>query len=261
VIARRLRKLPYYARSVAALMADLRPTSWPKAIAPGRTGALELRSGLSFELSGLLDLLILKEVVHDDAYRLRELAGEAPRLIVDVGAGVGEFAVLAAVTFPEARVIAFEPDPGSFRLLEANVGRNGAANVEAHPVAVGLQPSYALRRRRARAYTSMHGSGPALAVAARPLEHFLRADTVDLVKVDCEGGEVDAIESLGAALARVRRVVSEYHLHLVPDEDRLLTELLAGHGFTVEVVPDRYDPALGYVYGTRRLITHLRSIV
>jgi hypothetical protein len=131
------------------------------------------------------------------------------------------------------------------------VQRNRTANVEAHALAVGAERSSTLRQRRARALTSRYGSAPAIDVPARPLEQFVRGEAVDLLKVDCEGAEIEAIESLTAGLARVRRVVAEYHRHLVPDEDRLLAELVRGYGFAVEVVPDRYDPAIGYVYGAR----------
>jgi len=48
-------------------------------------------------------------------------------VVVDVGAHVGRYALMAAAK--GARVIAIEPDPTSFRLLEKNVKLNGPSNV------------------------------------------------------------------------------------------------------------------------------------
>lgn len=187
---------------------------------PGRR-PIELRNGLTLRTSSLLDLLILKETLCDDVYRLAAL-DEETALVVDVGAGFGDVAILAARRCPQARVLAFEPHPAAFALLQANLRSNGITNVEAHRVAIGPAP------------------------AGRRLDEFVGGCQVDLLKLDCEGGELDALGTL--ALGSVRRVVAEYHLHLVPDEDRLLTELLAGNGFGVELEPDPYDPAIGYVY-------------
>ncbi|MEL7364229.1 MAG: FkbM family methyltransferase, partial [Bacteroidota bacterium] len=44
---------------------------------------------------------------------LRDLCrlGLRPKTVIDVGANIGQFARAAAETFPEARVVAFEPLP------------------------------------------------------------------------------------------------------------------------------------------------------
>jgi Met-10+ like-protein len=134
---------------------------------------------MSFDVSSLLDLLILKEVLYDDVYRLGELDGAESILIIDVGAGIGDFSVLAASRFPRATVLAFEPSPSTFALLQANVTRNGLPNVEPHPLAIGTRSSYWLQRAR-----------PSATVARMPRDW----------------------------------------------------------GLLVTVTPDRYNPAIGYVY-------------
>lgn len=124
------RKLAYVL-SAGSLARAVRPLSWPALL----SGRVRLRCGLVLEASELFDLLVLKETVCDDVYRLRALAG--PRLIVDVGAGIGDFSLVAASRFPAAQVIAFEPQPEAFAVLERNLAANELQNVEAHCVAVG----------------------------------------------------------------------------------------------------------------------------
>ena len=54
------------------------------------------------------------------------LCREARGLVLDVGANTGLFTLLAAAANPAIQVCAFEPLPGVFSLLEANIGLNPA---------------------------------------------------------------------------------------------------------------------------------------
>ena len=60
---------------------------------------------------------------------------------IDVGANFGYYTVLASkLVGPTGRVIAFEPDPRSFQLLERNVARNGCTNVVLEQKALADKP-------------------------------------------------------------------------------------------------------------------------
>jgi predicted RNA methylase len=216
----RIRKLPYYVASYAALR---RIVSEGWILLPFRSKPLHLRDGLSFRVSSLLDVLILKETLLDDVYGLREVDARIER-IVDVGASFGDFSIVAARRFPNAEIVAFEPDPRAFELLRENVERNGITNVEAVQGAVGT--------------------------GSVRLGEWLRAGPIGLLKVDCEGAELDVLDSAGDAIRGVRRVVVEYHRRLLRDADRLVEEYLARYGFKVHVTPDAYDADIGYVRAT-----------
>jgi len=66
----RISKLPYYALSACVLLFQLRRGSRLRAL--GLRGPIWFRNGLSFAVSSALDLLILKETIYDDAYRLND---------------------------------------------------------------------------------------------------------------------------------------------------------------------------------------------
>jgi hypothetical protein len=59
--------------------------------------------------------------------RAEALAGRAPDVVVDPGAGVGAFSVAAARRWPDARVIAVDINVVRLGLLAARLGREGVA--------------------------------------------------------------------------------------------------------------------------------------
>ncbi|MDA3961956.1 MAG: FkbM family methyltransferase [Planctomycetota bacterium] len=180
---------------------------------------------------------IIEEVVRDDCYLLKALAqasdGKDIRTIVDVGAHVGAFAVRAAAIWPNASIIAVEPNPEVARLcmvsLEANVQSKwemvdaalayGCTELElmthaggnfasiALP-AVAKEDMAALRHDPERYQTSCR-------VRAITLEDILQRycpDGIDVLKLDCEGGEIGLFEHASdESLAQVGRIIGEYH--------------------------------------------------
>ena len=63
------------------------------------------------------------------------LAQEA-ETVVDVGANLGYYAMLAAVVNPAATVVAFEPSPAAYHYLLKNLDANGLSQVRAERLAV-----------------------------------------------------------------------------------------------------------------------------
>jgi FkbM family methyltransferase len=249
----RLRKLGYYTRALGDLMrvAERRTQLLARVLQP--QGEFRMREGTVLWISERIDLLLLKETACDDVYGLGAL--NAPQVIVDIGAGFGDFAVLAARRFPACRVIACEPHPEQYALLRRNVAANGLRNVEIHRVALGHEerPMLSLSTPKALSSTRAHGpDGPVLPVDGRPLESLLPRE-VDLLKIDCEGGEMEVLTSASrSTLRRVNRVVAEYHTIDGRSLDEPMTRLLRSVGFHTVTLPDRFDEDRGYVIATRR---------
>jgi FkbM family methyltransferase len=246
----RLRKLPYYAHSAVTLTAALRPESWLRMLLWHGQDALTLRNGLRFEVPELLDLLVLKETLFDDVYRLGRLS-DGSGLIVDVGAGIGDFTVLAASRFPSAWIVACEPNPQTFAVLERNVRRNRLSNVDTRCVAVGTQSTFELGQGRWSAETSTFKTGgPGFEAPAVSLDELIGSRDVELLKIDCEGAELDVLESLDHGIDQDRRIAVEYHDHLVEAAGARVEQLLRAQGFVVLREPDRYDGRIGYVHAS-----------
>jgi FkbM family methyltransferase len=209
-------------------------------------------------LTERLDLLVLAENVLWDAYRTSSL--DAPRCVIDVGAGFGDVAIMLSTRFPRCRVAACEPSPERFALLRENARRNGLASLELHQAAVGTAGAYCLPAPAAVSPTlararPLSPTEPAAAgdvrVPGLPLADLVLGP-VDLLKIDCEGAEPDVLESLSqAGAAWVSRIALEYHTWVVPDEDRGLASLLERWGFSCERSPGVLDPGIGHLFASR----------
>jgi FkbM family methyltransferase len=130
--------------------------------------------------------------------------------VADVGANIGCHTLqLAQWVGPAGRVWAFEPDPGNFTMLRANVERNDARNVELRPCAVGaasrqsalwISPSHGGDHR---IYASRDNRGwRQVAVDVVALDDLFGPDRpLDLIKMDIQGAEGLALAGMARLLA------------------------------------------------------------
>lgn len=133
---------------------------------------------------------------------LKLCAPERRRTMVDVGAHVGLWAWYFAQDF--GVVHAFEPVEEHRRCFRANVR---ALNVLLHPCALGAA------RQHVTMHVTMHSSGGTWVdrqgegdVPMTRLDDYDLQD-VDLLKVDCEGGELPVLQGAVQTLRRCKPVV------------------------------------------------------
>ena len=200
--------------------------------------------------------LVLKEIFKRNRYYRPDFEIHPDDTVVDIGANVGMFALWAAPQAVNGRVIAVEPT-GAIECLQQNVRHNGLQNVQCLKAAVGQEngemefveyPGFSLVTHRAgfrltlrnRCWIRLFRSRPVRSRVAcvslkRVIDDF-RLDTVNFLKIDCEGGEYDIVRGLPPAYwERIERVAMEFH-ELAPEQDhRELVELLDSQGFRVEV--------------------------
>lgn len=168
------------------------------------------------------------------------------QLIVDVGASVGTFSVFAASRAPAARVIAYEPVLQSYERLLVQVSQKGLdGRVKCQRAAIG--GSHARRTLkvatdsvRSSFFTHMIGSPLAeQEVLTVPLESVVaeaKNQRISLLKMDCEGAEWEALDSVSdSALQQIERVSLEYHLMPGRDPDELVKRLMLA-GFVKEAL-------------------------
>ncbi len=126
--------------------------------------------------------------------------------IADVGANVGYYTVRFARSIgPEGSVTAFEPDPVARAYLSRNLALNGCVNVTVVPAAAASTSGEGrfLQAQHERGRLTL---GPAeLQVATTSLDDYFCGigwPTVDLVKMDIEGGESDALAGMHELVRR-----------------------------------------------------------
>ncbi|HEY0976296.1 MAG TPA: FkbM family methyltransferase [Flavobacteriales bacterium] len=131
-------------------------------------------------------------------------------VFVDIGANIGLMTVLAArLVGPQGRVIAFEPNPVARAILERNVRINDLTQVQVSPMAIGSIPSRSTiyegvgsnRGRATLVQPSVERVGQEVEVVR--LSDVVHAeDRMDLVKMDIEGFELEALKGMSEILAR-----------------------------------------------------------
>ena len=195
------------------------------------------------------DPLIVKEVYiqecYDQVYPIEE--GD---VVVDVGAHIGIFAAKAAYQIgSRGIVLAIEPEPRNYRLLQENIHRNSLQNVitlnRAASDTSGVRPLQVLEGGR----TAGHSIAPSHTnLRARQFDDSkfvgVRCDTldnmiaeqglrkVDLIKIDVEGHEPNVMRGAASTIARFcPKIIVESK----PGSARSAqtAEILAGYGYRV----------------------------
>lgn len=144
-------------------------------------------------------------------YRLtRSLVEDA--VFLDVGASVGEFSLVAAVTAPRGRTYSFEPCPLIRSFLELNIRLNGLDHVTVVDKALSDRTQTLPLSFGTQTTASTVGTVPAagerqLMVCAVQGDDFAAEtglERVDLMKIDVEGAELPVLAGCRALLASAR---------------------------------------------------------
>jgi FkbM family methyltransferase len=168
-----------------------------------------IRIGVSDES----ELETIRDVFVEEDYRLGDV-GEV-RTIVDLGSHIGASVVWFHALYPQARIIAVEPHPVTFRKLLRNV--RDLDRIEALHAAVmdaeGTIPLYAERQSWSTSAYERPGTRRVGEAAAWTLDALLASlgiESVDILKLDIEGAEAPVLSSF-AGLRSVGTVIGEFH--------------------------------------------------
>jgi FkbM family methyltransferase len=129
---------------------------------------------------------------------------------VDVGANIGATAlIMGAYAVQGGRVIAVEPGPQSFDLLQRNLALNGASTVTALNCAVSSKPGRMTFCENS-AYGHLAPGAEGLQVEVQTLDQIVEGQgltRLDLLKIDTEGFEPQVLEGARATIERHRPVI------------------------------------------------------
>ena len=167
----------------------------------------------------------------------------SPQLIVDAGANVGMATLFFSRQYPQAHVVAIEPESSNFEMLKQNC--EGVANVTLIRAALwpeSRELNIESLRGGADAFSvseehqSSEGSSRVPAVTVPDLLRRLNADHIDLLKIDIEGSELQLF-SRGADkwLNQVHFIAIEFHDQFVPGCSRAFYSALASRQFSQEL--------------------------
>lgn len=194
----------------------------------GRTFAFRMR---------LSDIFILGEILFEQQYAMQSVLPSDP-VIIDAGGNIGISGLWFAGHHPGARMHIFEPASDNLVYLEHNAAQWPGAQV--FKQALGAKTGEMTLHMGA--FGGMHSlmeDAPETGTASETVPVVTLADhmdahaiaRVDLLKLDIEGGEMEALLGLGDRIGDVSVIVGEVHEAII-DTDAFYA-YLKDHGFKV----------------------------
>jgi len=169
------------------------------------------------------DLDIIKENAGIKVYFKEEFRVHPNDIVIDIGAHIGTFSVIAASV--GATVYAYEPSTDSYEVLLKNIAANGS---KVYPHKLGIMGSAGERElhleRHHYASNNFYDKSTfndsqevekAECITLDDVFAMEKLDHCDFLKLDCEGSEVEILEN-SSNLDKVNRIALEYHLNLHP---------------------------------------------
>lgn len=182
---------------------------------------------------------IAKEIFKGNCYYF-ETDNPTP-LIIDAGAHIGLASLYFKSLYPQAKIVAIEPNPNNFILLQQNLAQNQIDNIELFNLALwdrdGIRQFY-LDRTEDRWYSTsgfvksawnQRQKSRSIQVATKPLSDFLNQE-IDLLKLDIEGVEERVLLSVGVRIRQVKHIIFEFH-PTVNNSLQVIEKFLLAQGF------------------------------
>ena len=172
----------------------------------------------------------LEEIFMEEMYR-QELKDNP--YIIDCGANIGLSVIYMKRQYPNAEIIAFEPDETNFQLLSKNVSSFGYGGVSLRKEAVWVENTMLQFSSQGSMTSKIEttASTGTIEVNAVRLRDFLERE-VDFLKIDIEGAEYKVLCDIADKLYLVKNMFLEYHGSFA--QNRELTavfEMISSAGF------------------------------
>lgn len=181
-------------------------------------------------------------------------------IVIDIGAHRGSFTSFAA-TLTRSGVYAYEPYTESFTKLKKLIADNQLTNVHAYSTAIGAKTGNSplfLSASSSRHNLDGHEIGTTIIlkdsidVNVLALDDCLEnLDTVDLLKIDCEGSEVDILlNASDKTMSKIMKITAEIHDPIDSDRIKNLCKFLNRFFPHIKLI-QQDNPQYGYLYARK----------
>ena len=148
-------------------------------------------------------------------------------VIIDCGANMGVSVLYFSKRFPNAKIIAFEPDQTVLPYLEKNITSQNLNNVEVYKKGVWTEETkisfYTDNGLGGRIGIEYHNQEPIKIETVR-LKDFLD-QPIAMLKIDIEGAEFEVLKDCEELLHNVKHIFLEYHSFY--NEEQHLEDILS----------------------------------
>jgi FkbM family methyltransferase len=180
---------------------------------------------------GSLDETIINEVWKSGMYSTFLGESFSKSVIIDVGAHIGGFSLMAAHKHPNSIIYCYEPHPDNFNLLKANIALNGFED-RIHPFQLALAENTINKtlylhsgdntgmHSIIKSWSAWHNKRPqaeinTIAVKCTTLKSVFESNNIKtcyFLKMDCEGAETKILtHASNKLLSRIRCISMETH--------------------------------------------------
>ncbi|MCH7567792.1 MAG: FkbM family methyltransferase [Nanoarchaeota archaeon] len=214
----------------------------------------KLRNGVKYRVrGGATDRFIINEICLHNSYTPEGFEIQEDDIVVDIGAHIGIFTILASRHAKKGKVYAFEPVSHNFELLKENISLNAANNVIAIEKAVSNKSGKMklfISRSRNKGQNSMHRLDKyqiEIEVEKMSFKDFLKKlPKIDFLKMDCEGAEYEILMNLTKKeLSKIKKISMEYH-NYGEKKGKDLAKFLKENGFKVILKEKNF--LFGHIY-------------
>ncbi len=164
------------------------------------------------------DMATFVKIFLDREYEIG--VAKQPRVIVDAGANIGLASIFYANKYPDARIIALEPEHSNFSLLKKNVAPYAnvlainkalwGENTTLEIVDPGLDKwGFQTHKRKDKGKDAGKINIESITVDKLMLDHAL--DHIDILKIDIEGAEREVFRSAGVWVDKTGMIAIELH--------------------------------------------------
>lgn len=169
-------------------------------------------------LKGLFEIYEIESINYIIDKFIKPRFSNKNMIALDIGANIGAYSVSLADRFD--RILAFEPNPYIYSVLEANLRVNGVRNVQSYQVALGeADDTLELYKNEEwnigmASLTKLHAEAPVISsVSVLRGDEFIAPllgadDALAFVKIDVEGHEGKVIAGLKTILSQHKPLIS-----------------------------------------------------
>ena len=201
---------------------------------------------------------VFNEITTHNVYNNEYVSVEKNDLVIDIGFNYGLFS-MTSLRYQPKRIIAFEPNP---KLVKTFKGYFKESMIELHQKAVSNKNGHAIFYENldpgmSTIFEDINNvsQGDSYDVEVINFNDFIisnNVETIDYLKVDCEGAEYDIFGSIPDNYLKnnIRKVAIEFHHKLSDIKVQDLIERLKRNGFNIELVYEE-NSNIGLIYGKK----------
>ncbi|OHD24230.1 MAG: hypothetical protein A2086_11760 [Spirochaetes bacterium GWD1_27_9] len=158
-------------------------------------------------------LFMIKEIMINEIYKLD--FKDENILIYDCGANIGISAIYFKKHYPNAKIRAYEADPKIFSILKENLKVNNINDVDLIQKVVWTDYNGVSFSSEGADGGSIYGDKNLVKIdSLRLRDEIDKEQTIDLLKMDIEGAEVDVLKDCESVLSKISNIFIEYHSFL-----------------------------------------------